>query len=68
VPTYIDTRFEAEMVDSVTGEQVSAVVAKGIQETEKRSGDELSFEDIQPTLDKWLTGYERLLDTFLAKR
>ena len=32
----------------------TTIVAKGILETEKRSGDELSFEDVQPTLDLWL--------------
>lgn len=68
VATYIYTRFEAEMVDSVTGEQVAAIVAKGIEETEKRSGESLRFEDVKPTLDKWLAQYEQTLDEYLAKR
>ena len=68
VATYIDTRFEAEMVDSVTGEQVAAVVAKGIEETEKRSGDSLRFDDIKPTLDKWLAQYAETPDEYLARR
>lgn len=68
VASYIDTRFEAQMVDSVTGEQVVAVVAKGIEETEKRSGDSLRFDDIKPTLDKWLAQYAETLDEYLARR
>lgn len=68
VATYIDTMFEAEMVDSVSGERVAAVVAKGISETEKRSGDELTFKDVQPTLDQWLKQYEKTIDRFLANR
>ena len=43
VTTYIDAMFEAEMVDSVSGERVAAIVAKGIEETEKRSGDDLTL-------------------------
>jgi hypothetical protein len=68
VATYIDTMMEAEMTDSVTGERVMAIVQKGISETEKRSGDELTFEDIVPMLDIWLQTYEKTLDNFLAKR
>lgn len=68
VSTYIDTMFEAEMEDSVSGERVAAIVAKGIEETEKRSGDELSFDDVRPTLDKWLAQYSQTLDGYLAKR
>ncbi len=68
VASYIDTMFEAEMVDSVTGEQVVAVVAKGIEDTEKRSGDSLEFDDIKPTLDKWLAQYAQTLDEYLARR
>ncbi len=65
VPTYIDTMFEGELTDSVTGERVAAIVVKAIEETEKRSGDELTFDDIKPTLDKWLAQYENTLDEFL---
>ncbi len=68
VATYIDAMFEAELVDSVTGERVAATVRKGIGETSKRSGDELTFEDVQPTLDFWLEEYSRTLDDFLATR
>ena len=68
VATYIDTMFEAQMVDSVSGEQIMAIVAKGIEETEKRSGDTLSFDDVKPTLDKWLAQYDKTLDGFLAKQ
>lgn len=68
VSTYIDAMFEAEMVDSVSGDRVAATVAKGIEETEKRSGDELTFEDIKPTLDKWIAQYGKTLDGYLAKR
>ncbi len=66
--TYIDVMFEAEMVDSVTGERAAAVVRRGIGETEKKSGDELTFEDVKPTLDVWLDSYRRVLDDFLASR
>ncbi|RLA38878.1 MAG: hypothetical protein DRR06_18935 [Gammaproteobacteria bacterium] len=66
VATYIDTMFEAEMSDSVSGERVMAIVAKGIEETEKRSGGTLIFNDLKPTLDKWLAQYEKTLDGFLA--
>ncbi len=66
--TYIDAMFEAEMVDSVTGERAAAIVRRGIGETEKKSGDELTFEDVQPTLDAWLASYEKTLDDFLARR
>jgi Cft2 family RNA processing exonuclease len=68
VATYIDTMFEAQMQDSVSGERVAATVAKGIEETEKRSGDTLTFDDVKPTLDKWLAQYEKTLDGYLAKR
>ena len=68
VATYIDTMMEAEMTDSVTGMRVMAVVQKGIGETEKRSGDELTFEDVVPMLDIWLQTYDKTLDNFLAKR
>jgi hypothetical protein len=68
VATYIDTMFEAQMVDSVSGERVAAIVAKGIEETEKRSGDALSYDDVKPTLDKWLAQYEQTLDALLAKK
>ena len=66
--TYIDTQFEGEVTDSVSGERVMAIVAKGILETDKRSGDELSFEDVQPTLDLWLERYDETLDEYLAKQ
>jgi hypothetical protein len=60
--------MEAEMTDSITGERVMAIVQKSISETEKRSGDELTFEDVVPMLDIWLKNYEKNLDNFLAKR
>ena len=66
--TYIDAMFEAEMVDSITGERIMAIVRKGIAETEKKSGDKLEFEDVKPTLDIWLEAYSKTLDEFLAKR
>lgn len=64
VATYIDTMFEAEMVDSVSGERVAAIVTKGIEETEKRSGDKLTFDDVKPTLDRWLAQYSQTLDEY----
>jgi len=68
VSTYVDTMFEAEMTDSLSGERLAAIVAKGIEETEKRSGDELTFDDVRPTLDKWLAQYEQTLDGYLRRR
>lgn len=68
VSTYIDSMFEAELVDSVTGDRVAATVRKGIGETTKRSGDELTFEDVKPTLDLWLEQYAQTLEEFLAQR
>lgn len=68
VKTYIDAMFEAEMVDSVTGERAAAIVRKGIAETEKRSGDELAFEDVIPTLDAWLVAFGETLDAFIARK
>ena len=68
VGTYIDTQFEGEMVDSITGERVVAIVAKGIEDTSKRSGDKLHFDDVKPTLDKWLSQLEENLDKNLASR
>ena len=65
VPSYIDTMFEGQMTDSESGERISAVVAKGIAETEKRSGDDLTFEDVKPTLDKWLAQYRQTLERLL---
>ncbi|MEP1470995.1 MAG: DUF3313 domain-containing protein [Halieaceae bacterium] len=65
--TYIDAMFEAELVDSVSGERVAATVRKGISETEKKSGDELGFEDVKPTLDMWLATYRQTLINFMAK-
>ncbi len=67
VATYIDAMFEAELVDSVTGERAAAVVRRGIGETEKRSADIFELEDLIPTLDTWLEAYETVLDDFLAR-
>ena len=68
VGTYIDTRFEGEMVDSISGERVVAIVAQGIEDTSKRSGDQLDFDDVRPTLDKWLSQLEENLERNLASR
>ncbi|MEP4485603.1 DUF3313 domain-containing protein [Marinobacter alexandrii] len=64
--TYIEAMFEAKLVDSVTGERVAATVRKGIGETEKKSGDEMTFDDVKPTLDMWLAAYAETLKGFLA--
>jgi len=66
--TYIDVMMEAELTDSITGERAAAVVQKSIGETEKRSGDELTFEDVVPKLDNALKRFEKTLDGFLAKK
>ena len=68
VPTYIDAMFEAEMVDSVSGERIAAIVRKGIAETDKRSGDSFRFEDVQPTLDAWLAAWSETVDTIIARK
>ena len=68
VPTYMATMFEGQASDSVSGERVMAIVTKGIEETEKRSGDNITFEDFRPTLDKWLAQYAETIDNFLAQK
>ncbi len=68
VDTFIDVMFEAELTDSQTGERAAAIVRRGIGETEKKSGDDLSFEDVKPTLDLWLETYKGTIDAFLASR
>ena len=67
VATYIDAMFEAELVDSVTGERATAIVRRGIGETEKRSGDSFELEDLIPTLDIWLESYSIAVDEYLAR-
>jgi hypothetical protein len=67
VATYIDVMFEGEMVDSVTGERAAAIVRRGIGATDKRSGDQLTFEDVQPTLDMWLESYAAMLNAYMSK-
>lgn len=66
--TYIDVMFEGEATDSVSGERLMAIVAKGIGTTEKKSGDELVFEDLVPTLDRWLENYRKTIKEFIQKR
>ncbi|QFU77300.1 DUF3313 family protein [Halioglobus maricola] len=66
--TYIDVMFEGEATDSVTGERILAIVAKGIGSTEKKSGDELEFDDLVPTLDLWLVQYRKTVSDFLANK
>ena len=68
VATYIATMFEGETVDSVTGERVLAIVIKSISETEKRSGDILTFEDFKPTLDQWLAKYQKTIDQYMERK
>ncbi len=67
VATYIDVMVESEITDSVSGERVAAVVAKGIDETEKRSGDALNFKDITPVLDEWVSRYQGILKSMFGK-
>ena len=66
--TYIDVMFEGEATDSVTGERLMAIVAKGIGTTDKKSKDELEFEDLVPTLDRWLATYRKTVQDFLQTR
>lgn len=53
--------FEAEMRDSLSKDRVAAVVVKAVEETEKRSGDELQYEDIRPILDAWVQQFQAML-------
>lgn len=66
--TYIDAMFEGEATDSVTGERLMAIVARGIGATDKKSGEEMEFEDLLPTLDMWLEQYRKTVRAFLANR
>lgn len=66
--TYIDVMFEGEATDSLTGERLMAIVAKGIGTTDKKSKDELEFEDLVPTLDRWLATYRQTVQDFLQTR
>ncbi|MEH6590491.1 MAG: DUF3313 family protein [Halioglobus sp.] len=68
IDTYIDVMFEGEATDSVTGERVMAIVTRGIGTTDKKSGDDLVFEDLIPTLDRWLENYRQTLNEFMANR
>jgi hypothetical protein len=66
--TYIDVMFEGEAVDSVSGERVMAIVTRDYGETDKKSGDDFEFEDLLPTLDRWLAQYRNTLRSYLAVR
>lgn len=66
--TYIDVMFEGEATDSVTGERLMAIVTRDYGDTDKKSGDEMEFEDLLPTLDRWLAQYRVTVNEFLAKR
>ena len=66
--TYIDVMFEGEAVDSVSGDRVMAIVTRDYGDTDKKSGDEFTFEDLVPTLDRWLAQYRETLRGYLAKR
>ena len=67
ISTYIDVTMESQMTDSVSGERIAAVVAKGIDETEKRSGDALAFEDLTPVLDEWVSRYQSITRSMFQK-
>ena len=62
--TYIDVMFEGEATDSVTGERLMAIVAKGIGTTDKKSKAELEFEDLVPTQDRLLATYRQTIKEF----
>ena len=66
--TYIDVMFEGEAVDSVSGDRVMAIVTRDYGDTDKKSGDEFAFEDLVPTLDRWLAQYRETLRGYLAKK
>jgi len=66
--TYIDVMFEGKATDSVSGERIMAIVTRVYGDTDKKSGDELEFEDLLPTLDRWLAQYRVTATEFLANR
>ena len=45
-----------------------AIVTRDYGDTDKKSGDEFTFEDLVPTLDRWLAQYRETLRGYLAKR
>ncbi len=61
--SYIDVRLEAELIDSLSGEVIAALVERAVTDTDRRSGDRFGFTDTQPTLDDWA----RRLDSFVDK-
>ena len=66
--TFIDVMFEGEAVDSVSGERLMAIVTRDYGDTDKKSGDSLEFEDLIPTLDRWLAQYRLTTQEYLASR
>ena len=66
--TFIDVMFEGELVDSVSGERLMAIVTRDYGDTDKKSGDTLEFEDLIPTLDRWLAQYRVTTQEFMAGR
>ncbi len=66
--TYIDVMFEGEAVDSISGDQVMAIVTRDYGDTDKKSGDDFAFEDLIPTLDRWLAQYRETLRGYLARK
>ncbi|MFC1503105.1 DUF3313 domain-containing protein [Pseudomonadota bacterium] len=64
--TFIEAAMEAELTDTSTRERLLAVVQKGIGETEKRSGEKLTFEDLVPVMDAWLAQFDKTIDAFMA--
>ena len=65
--TFIEAAMEAELTDTSTNERLIAVVQKRIAETEKRSGDELTFEDLLPVMDAWLAQFDKTIDAFMTR-
>ncbi len=66
--SFIDVMFEGEAVDSVSGARIMAIVTRDYADADKKSGDEFTFDDLVPTLDRWLAQYRETLRGYLAKR
>ena len=45
-----------------------AIVTRDYGDTDKKSGDSLEFEDLIPTLDRWLAQYRLTTQEYLASR
>lgn len=61
--SYIDVSFEAQLVDSTTGQVVATLVERAVGETDKTSSDGFEFNDTKVALDHWV----KRLNTFIDR-